>query len=50
MKTWEYFHIEHFMMFAKSWNKNLGWSVWHSCFNYDHGCGSSFLVLSGVWS
>lgn len=50
MKTLEYFQIEHCMKFAKPWDKNLGWSVWHSCFDYSHECGSEYLVLSGVWS
>lgn len=50
MKTLEYFHIEHCMKFAEPWDKNLGWSFWHSCFNYEHRCGSEFVVLSGVQS
>ena len=36
MKTLEYFQIQHYMKFAKTWDKSLGWSVWHSCFDYLH--------------
>lgn len=50
MKTWEYFHIEHYMKFAEPRNKKSGWAVWHSCFDYEYGCRSEFLVLSGVKS
>jgi len=50
MKTLEYFHIEHCMKFAEPWNKNLGWSVWHSYFNYSYECGSEYLVLSRMIS
>jgi hypothetical protein len=39
MKPLEYFHIEHCMKFSKPWDKNLGWCVWHSCFDYSYECG-----------
>lgn len=48
MKTLEYFHIEHCMKFSKPWNNKSGWAVWHSCFDYEHGCENEYLVLSGV--
>lgn len=50
MKILEYFYIEHSIKFSKPWDENLGWSVWHSCFDYSYECGSEYLVLSGVWS
>lgn len=48
MKTLEYFHIEHCMKFSKPWSKKSGWAVWHSCFDYEHGC--AFVVLSWIRS
>ena len=41
MKTLEYYYIEHWMKFAKPFEKKLGWGVWHSCFNYLDGCGEN---------
>jgi hypothetical protein len=39
MKTWLYFYIEHYMKFAKPFEKKSSWVVWHSCFDYLHRCG-----------
>lgn len=38
IKTLEYFYIEHWMKFAKPFEKKMGWCVWHSCFDYLDVC------------
>lgn len=47
MKTLEYYYIEHWMKFAKPFEKKLGWGVWHSCFDYLDGCRSEVKVNYG---
>lgn len=50
MKTWEQYYIEQCVTLSQPWDKKLGWCIWHSCFDYLHGCTSEYAVLSGVWS
>lgn len=44
MKTLEYYYLEHYMKFAKPFEKKMGWCVWHSCFDYLDVCGDVVLV------
>lgn len=49
MKTWEYFYIRHCVKFAEPFVMPNGWGVWHSCFDYLHGCEQiDYFVLSEV--
>ena len=50
MKTWEQSYVESCLKFVEPWDRRLGWAVWHSCFDYLHGCTSDYAILSGVWS
>lgn len=50
MKTWEQYYIEQCVTLSQPWDKKLGWCIWHSCFDYLHGCTSEYAVLSEVRS
>ena len=50
MSDWFYFYIEQCVKLSQPWDKKLGWCIWHSFFDFLHGCTSEYVVLSGVRS
>jgi len=46
MKTWTCFYIEHTIKNGEIFKKEPGWAMWHSCFDYLHGCTSEYVVLN----